>query len=195
MPAIINHKICDQANVCGGIDICPVGAFTYNQKTKQLEIDNKKCISCGLCAGTCPIGAIGIAKTEEEYKELKQIIEDDPRSPEDLFVDRYGADIISKNTVITPSQIESKTAKGKVMVEVIDLNEAKCLIKSIPFKEICKATGYNNYYRTEWTDDLAKKYKLTATPSLLLFNNGKLTGIVSGYYEDTNKDKLFAKIK
>ena len=49
MPAIINHKICDQANACGGICVCPVGAFTYNEKTKRIEIDNEKCISCGAC--------------------------------------------------------------------------------------------------------------------------------------------------
>ena len=39
MPVIINHKICDQANACGGIGVCPVGAFAYNDKTKKIEID------------------------------------------------------------------------------------------------------------------------------------------------------------
>ena len=88
MPAIINHKICDNASACGGISVCPVGAFKYNEDTKRIEIDNSKCISCGLCAKTCPIGAIGVAKTQEEFEELKQAIEEDPRKPEDLFVDR-----------------------------------------------------------------------------------------------------------
>ena len=70
MPAIINHKICDQASACGGISVCPVGAFTYNEKTKRIEIDNDTCISCGACEKTCPIGAIGVARTQEEFDEL-----------------------------------------------------------------------------------------------------------------------------
>ena len=40
MPAIINHKICDQASACGGISACPVGAFTYNEETKKIETED-----------------------------------------------------------------------------------------------------------------------------------------------------------
>ena len=93
MPVIINHKICDQASACGGISVCPVGAFTYNKAKKRIEVDNEKCISCGACEKTCPIGAIGFARTKEEFAELVQAVELDPRSPEDLFVDRFGGDV------------------------------------------------------------------------------------------------------
>ena len=120
MPAIINHKICDQASACGGISVCPVGAFTYNEKTKRIEIDNTKCISCGACEKTCPIGAIGVARTQEEFEELKQAIEEDPRNPDDLFVDRYGGDIINEDVMIEFSQIDDIISKETAVVVMAD---------------------------------------------------------------------------
>ena len=185
MPAIINNKICDQASACGGISVCPVGAFTYNDKTKRIEIDNSKCISCGLCAKTCPIGAIGVAKTQEEFEELKQAIEEDPRKPEDLFVDRYGADIINENSFILINEIDSKVKSGKTLIEVIDLDQASCLIKSIPYQEIISNTNYDNYYRVLWNNEIAKKYNLKVS----------LLKKVEGYFEDSQKVDFFKKLK
>lgn len=195
MPAIINHKICDQASACGGISVCPVGAFTYNDKTKRIEIDNSKCISCGLCAKTCPIGAIGVAKTQEEFEELKQAIEEDPRKPEDLFVDRYGADIINENSFILINEIDSKVKSGKTLIEVIDLDQASCLIKSIPYQEIISNTNYDNYYRVLWNNEIAKKYNLKVSPTMLCFENRYLLKKVEGYFEDSQKVDFFKKLK
>ncbi len=195
MPAIINHKICDNASACGGISVCPVGAFTYNEKTKRIEIDNSKCISCGLCAKTCPIGAIGVAKTQEEFEELKQAIEEDPRKPEDLFVDRYGADMINESSFIENNEIDNKVKSGKTLIEVIDLDQASCLIKSIPFQEIISNTHYDRYYRVLWNNEIAKKYKLKESPAMLCFENGKLLKKVEGYFEDSQKVEFFNKLK
>lgn len=195
MPAIINHKICDNASACGGISVCPIGAFTFNEKTKKIEIDNSKCISCGLCAKSCPIGAIGVAKTKEEFEELKQAIEEDPRKPEDLFVDRYGADMINESSFIENNEIESKVKKGRILVEIIDLDQASCLIKSIPFKEIISNTHYDKYYRVHWNEKIAKKYKLNESPTMLCFENGELTKKIEGYFEDSQKVDFFTKLR
>ena len=195
MPASINHKICDNASACGGISVCPVGAFKYNEDTKRIEIDNSKCISCGLCAKTCPIGAIGVAKTQEEFEELKQAIEEDPRKPEDLFVDRYGADIINENSFIENNEIDNKVKTGKTLIEVIDLDQARCLIKSIPFKEIISNTHYDKYYRILWNNETVKKYNLKESPTMLCFENGKFIKNVEGYFEDSQKTEFFNKLK
>ena len=195
MPAIINHKICDQASACGGISVCPVGAFTYNEKTKRIEIDNDKCISCGACEKTCPIGAIGVARTQEEFEELKQAIEEDPRNPDDLFVDRYGGDIINEDVMIEFSQIDDIIAKEDCLIEIIDEDNIMCLLKSITYNDILANSNYNKYYRCLiGDDDDINKYNVVELPSLLLCNNGKITKVIDGYYEESEKSELFNQL-
>ena len=196
MPAIINHKICDQANACGGISVCPVGAFTYNEKTKRIEIDNDKCISCGACAKTCPIGAIGVAKTWEEFEELKQAIDEDPRSADDLFVDRFGGDIINENVLIDFENLDKVIKENdKVIIELFNDDSIMCLLKSIPYQDILANSNYDKYYRCNVVDNDYSKYGVSELPSLLLINNGKVTKVVNGYFEEKDKGKLFKLMK
>ena len=196
MPAIINHKICDQASACGGISVCPVGAFTYNEKTKRIEINNDKCISCGACEKTCPIGAIGVVRTQEDFEELKQAIEEDPRNPDDLFVDRYGGDIINEDVMIEFSQIDDIIAKEDCLIEIIDEDNIMCLLKSITYKDILSHSNHKTYYRCLITeDDEIFKYNVVELPSLLLCKNGKIEKVIDGYYEETEKQDLFKKLK
>lgn len=191
MPAIINHKICDQASACGGIAVCPVGAFIYNEKTKKIEIDNDKCISCGLCESACPIGAIGVAKTWEEYEELKKEIENDPRTPEDLFVDRYGGDIINEDIVIEKNEIIEFSKKGQnVLIELFNDDSIMCLLKSIPYQEIVANTYYKKYYKCFADELILKQFKIKELPTLLCFQNGKLIKTIQGYFDDSQKQDL-----
>ena len=196
MPVIINHKICDQANACGGIGVCPVGAFAYNDKTKKIEIDNSKCISCGACEKTCPIGAIGFAKTWEEYEELKKAIDEDPRCSEDLFVDRFGGDIINEDVLIDFKALDKIISKSdKVLIELFNDDSIMCLLKSIPYHEILTNSNYTKYFRCNVGDEDVLKYNVKELPSLLLCNNGKVTKVVNGYFEDKDKSNLFKELK
>ncbi len=196
MPVIINHKICDQANACGGIGVCPVGAFAYNDKTKKIEIDNSKCISCGACEKTCPIGAIGFAKTWEEYEELKKAIDEDPRCSEDLFVDRFGGDIINEDVLIDFKALDKIISKSdKVLIELFNDDSIMCLLKSIPYHEILTNSNYTKYFRCNVGDKDVLKYNVKEIPSLLLCNNGKVTKVVNGYFEDKDKNNLFKALK
>lgn len=196
MPVIINHKICDQANACGGISVCPVGAFTYNEVKKQIEVDNEKCISCGACEKTCPIGAIGFARTQEEFEELKQEVENDPRKPEDLFVDRFGGDIVNEKVMIDYSDLEKIIKQNKLaIIEVFNDDSIMCLLKSIPFKEIIANTKYKTYFRCNVLDNDLVKFKVKELPSLLLVEDGKIKKVVNGYFEESEKQKLFELMK
>ena len=96
MPVLINFKICDNAQECNGIAACKAGALSWDSKKKTIVIDNYKCISCGVCAPTCMVDAIKVAKTDAEYKKFKKEIDEDPRRREDLLVDRYGAQPMHK---------------------------------------------------------------------------------------------------
>ena len=64
MSVLVNFKICDNAKECGGIAVCPTGALSWNEKKGTIEINNEKCISCGLCEKECSIGEIAFAKNE-----------------------------------------------------------------------------------------------------------------------------------
>ena len=108
MPTLINFKICDNSPECGGIAVCPTKAMYFDQEKKSIVIDNDKCISCGLCRPQCPVSAIYVAKTKEEFEQLKRDVDNDPRTVKDLFVDRYGATPISDFFVITPQQLKEK---------------------------------------------------------------------------------------
>lgn len=55
-------------------DVCPVNAIDWKEGGETVEIDNERCVGCGLCALQCPYGAItlnvdGIAKVETADQE------------------------------------------------------------------------------------------------------------------------------
>lgn len=194
MPAIINYKICDNASACGGIEVCPVGAFTYNEKKKKIEIDNKKCISCGACEKTCPIGAIGVARTQEEYEELKQAIEDDPRSQEELFVDRYGADIINEDLIIDVKNLEKVIMKSdNVIIELFNDDSISCLLKSIPYADILNNSSFTEYYRCN-VGEKYERYNVKELPCMLLIKKYKVLKVINGYFEEKDKQELFKEL-
>ncbi len=51
----------DKCTHCGAcITMCPVDAFTVNQKTREIEFHSDKCIACELCMRTCPVRAMEV---------------------------------------------------------------------------------------------------------------------------------------
>lgn len=195
MSVLINFKICDNAKECGGIEVCPTGALSWNEKNEIIEIDNEKCISCGRCEKECPIGAIMVAKNDEDYNKIKKEIDEDPRTTKDLFVDRYGAVAISDFFKIELSDIKEKSEKDCLtLIEVYNPDVAECLLKSIPIKELTKNLPSDTlFYKTE-SDKKIAEYKITKLPSLLVFKRGKLLGHIDGYYTTDQKEEIISKL-
>lgn len=196
MSVLVNFKICDNAKECGGVEVCPVGAFSWNDEEETIVLDNEKCISCGLCEKECPIGAIRVAKTEEEYEKIKQEIDDDPRTTKDLFVDRYGAAPLSEFFMIEVDDVSEKIKnKGLTFIECYKDDSIQCLLKSIPVKELTVDLDHDTlFYKVEVDDEIVDKYDLYTFPSLLIFKDGEYLGKVDGYYTNDNKADLIEAI-
>lgn len=195
MSVLINFKICDNAKECGGIEVCPTGALSWDEENETIKIDNEKCISCGTCERNCTIGAISVTHTEEEYSKKKQEIEEDPRTTKDLFVDRYGAAPLSDFFMIEEDELNKKTGNGITLVECYEDDSIQCLLKSIPIKEITSDMPKDTmFYKIEAGAETKEKYDITELPTLLIFKNKKYLGKIDGYYSTENKEEFMNKI-
>ena len=192
MAVLVNFKICDNAKECGGIAVCPTGALSYDDEKESIIIDNDKCISCGRCESECPIGAIMVARTEEEYDKLKEEIDNDTRTTKDLFVDRYGATPLSEFFMIESDDIENKVNNdGITLIELYNDDSIQCLLKSIAIKDLTKDLPKDTlFYKAEANDDVLNTYNVKELPSLLVFKQGKFLGNIDGYYEVDDKEEL-----
>lgn len=196
MAVQVNFKICDNAKECGGVAVCPTGAFSYDEEKDTIVIDNDKCISCGLCEKECPIGAIMVTKTKEEYEKVKKEIEQDPRTTKDLFVDRYGASPLSEFFMIDTGQLEEKVNRDSfTLIECYQDDSIECLIKSIPIKKLTEDLPKDTlFYKMEVDDEFMDKYDIKELPALLVFKKGSLEGKIEGYYTEEEKNQLIEKI-
>lgn len=172
------------------------GVFSWGEE--GLTIDNKKCTSCGKCEKACMASAIKVAKNVEEYQKIKKEIEEDPRSINDLLVDRYGATPIDVAMMGNKDEIEIKMqAKRPMIIELYNEDSIMCLLKSIPIKEIADTFDKDTRYRKIEVEgqELLEKYGIKELPALLFFRDGKFVKKYEGYVEVENKEELINFIK
>lgn len=196
MAVLINFKICDNSSDCNGVRDCPTGAFGWDESKKSLYIDEDKCVNCGECQ-TCSVGAIKVTYSDEETERIKREIEEDPRTLNDLFVDRYGATPIQEMFTSTEENIGKVIQSPRpFMLELYTEETIQCLLNSIPIKEILGAFDKECAFRKieVKTDELTSRYKVNELPALVFINNGEFFGKVEGYYEEENKNELLSLI-
>lgn len=197
MSILLNFKICDNCADCSGVAVCPVHAITWNEDKKTIEIDNTKCISCGLCEKSCTIKAIKLAKTKAEYDKIKKEIDDDPRTVRDLFIERYGAMKIADINCFDISRLEARINSNRPVIIELNMEETvNCLLNSVPISDIQKQFDENATYSKFYvTKDELQKYNLKETPVLRFYNNGKLLGEIVGYFSINDKWDYYPKIR
>ena len=198
MAVLINFKICDNDRACSGKSICPRGVFGWDEINNTLTIDNEKCISCGLCEKACMVSAIKVAKTEEEYERIEKEFEEDPRSINDLLVDRYGSTPIDAAMIGEEEEVKVKLldAKRPLIIELYNEESIMCLLKSIPIKIIADSFDKGTRYRKVEvkSEELLKEYNIKELPALLFFKDSKLLGKIEGYYTTDEKKKVIDQI-
>lgn len=186
---MINNKICDNSPACGGIEVCPTGAFRWDESARKIEFDESKCVGCGACVKACPVFAIKLARSASEAKKIQDDIDADPRAEADLFVDRYGGDIV--DTQLTPSGdavTAVAAAKGIAVLEVWDEASAHCLVTSIPMSEIFAGREIK-HIKTQADDGIKKELGLSEVPALVFFKDGMQIGKVEGYFENNDAER------
>jgi NAD-dependent dihydropyrimidine dehydrogenase PreA subunit len=182
MTAIINFKICDNSPQCDGLAICPVKAITWNKNKKTLEIDESKCTNCGACAKSCSVGAIKVA-TGAELELIKEEYKNDKRSITALFVERYGSSSINPSSLISSAYLEKVIdSNSNLIIELFSNDSAKCLVKSIPTRNLFGNKSPYFKIDTDQYPELIKKYEVKEIPCLLFFKNKKLIKKIEGYY-------------
>lgn len=200
MSVFINFKICDNAQECSGVAVCPTGALSWNENESTVVMDNSKCITCGKCVIECPAGAIRVAHNAIEERVIKNDYESDPRTIKDLMVERYGASPISKTTLISirDAELAIKKEGSLIVIEIIDSEDTPCLINSVPIAEIFGFEEYEYYKVTngdELYDSFAKKFDIDVCPTLLIFRNGIVLTRKDGNVENGNYEERTAFIE
>ncbi len=196
MPVLINFKICDNSEDCSGINVCHVNAFYWDAKNKIIAVDNSKCILCGKCEKSCPVGAIRVAKNEEEYNKIKNEIDNDTRKISDLFVDRYGAQPIHPAFLIPHDKFHIQILKSTKLaaVELFNKSSIMCLLNSIPIRNLFENIDVK-YRKIEVnSDSLLERYAVKKLPALLFFSNGNIIGKIEGYFDNKKEKEMLRKI-
>lgn len=196
MPIRIHWNICDNADACGGIEVCPTGAIYWDEKANQIGVNDDRCSDCAACVDACPVGAIRFSPKAdlEGLRRIEKEIKEDARTLEELEVERYGASLIDREILLDENDVEKtiKSTKGVLLIEFNKDTEINCLLHSIPVSEIKREVGQCSYRKVMLQNDIAGIEKF---PSLLVVVDGARNGIVEGYYEDDETDVFLQKIR
>lgn len=200
---IINRLICDNAPECSGIEVCPVGALFWDARKMQIDYNAEICCDCGICVDACPVGAIMWGKDDEDYWIKHEAIENEKRRSEELykelFDERYGASPIDIKPIdfCDIQGFLCNSTSELVCIEIFSDDSIDCILKCIRVEEMLSwlenGIQYQKAYISE--NEHLDRYGIHELPSLIIYKNKQLIGIIEGYYNNDPDSKAALRKK
>ena len=178
--AVRNLRLCTKDCLC--LYVCPVGATD----TENSIIDTEKCIGCGVCADSCPSGAISMVPLEYPVQQAKTSVVVDAlnaMSKAKAITEKAARQISSSTDASGLKRLMKAVAKSERLVSEDIIRESGYMLPQSDNAHTLLEYFVANQPSEDFPVDAAKKL-LSLMP-----NNEKTNKIMANKYAGTQTEK------
>ena len=178
--AVRNLRLCTKDCLC--LYVCPVGATD----TENSIIDTEKCIGCGVCADSCPSGAISMVPLEYPVQQAKTSVVVDAlnaMSKAKAITEKAARQISSSTDASGLKRLMKAVAKSERLVSEDIIRESGYMLPQSDNAHTLLEYFVANQPSEDFPVDAAKKL-LSLIP-----NNEKTNRIMANKYAGTQTEK------
>ena len=178
--AVRNLRLCTKDCLC--LYVCPVGATD----TENSIIDTEKCIGCGVCADSCPSGAISMVPLEYPVQQAKTSVVVDAlnaMSKAKAITEKAARQISSSTNASGLKRLMKAVAKSERLVSEDIIRESGYMLPQSDNAHTLLEYFVANQHSEDFPVDAAKKL-LSLIP-----NNEKTNKIMANKYAGTQTEK------
>ena len=178
--AVRNLRLCTKDCLC--LYVCPVGATD----TENSIIDTEKCIGCGVCADSCPSGAISMVPLEYPVQQAKTSVVVDAlnaMSKAKTITEKAARQISSSTDASGLKRLMKAVAKSERLVSEDIIRESGYMLPQSDNAHTLLEYFVANQPSEDFPVDAAKKL-LSLIP-----NNEKTNKIMANKYAGTQTEK------
>ena len=178
--AVRNLRLCTKDCLC--LYVCPVGATD----TENSIIDTEKCIGCGVCADSCPSGAISMVPLEYPVQQAKTSVVVDAlnaMSKAKAITEKAARQISSSTDASGLKRLMKAVAKSERLVSEDIIRESGYMLPQSDNAHTLLEYFVANQHSEDLPVDAAKKL-LSLIP-----NNEKTNKIMANKYAGTQTEK------
>mgnify|MGYP002554190067 FL=1 len=178
--AVRNLRLCTKDCLC--LYVCPVGATD----TENSIIDTEKCIGCGVCADSCPSGAISMVPLEYPVQQAKTSVVVDAlnaMSKAKAITEKAARQISSSTEASGLKRLMKAVAKSERLVSEDIIRESGYMLPQSDNAHTLLEYFVANQPSEDFPVDAAKKL-LSLIP-----NNEKTNKIMANKYAGTQTEK------
>ena len=178
--AVRNLRLCTKDCMC--LYVCPVGATD----TENSIIDTEKCIGCGVCADSCPSGAISMVPLEYPVQQAKTSVVVDAlnaMSKAKAITEKAARQISSSTDASGLKRLMKAVAKSERLVSEDIIRESGYMLPQSDNAHTLLEYFVANQPSEDFPVDAAKKL-LSLIP-----NNEKTNKIMANKYAGTQTEK------